>query len=137
MIPAPTVKAVSEAPPQRATVGTTRALAPVLLVHGGDTEEANQWYNGIMDSMFGPGNWDEYDLPEQGVPNPSELFASVLGQYQGVLWHADASGLSDLVTASAVIILALLMIPSLLFADQVGNYPFSHGLLPSLSPCTN
>jgi hypothetical protein len=82
----------------------SRGLAPVLLVDGGDTVEANEEYHAFMDSYFGAGNWDLYDLPGQGLPNPPELFLGVLGQYQGVLWHiGTGQGASLLAAANGIL----------------------------------
>ncbi len=81
----------------------TRAAAPVLLVDGGDTPEAGAFYQQAMDDYFGPGGWDRYDLPEQGLPSPADLFLSVLAQYQGVVWHAGAAGLADLQEVAPVL----------------------------------
>lgn len=88
---------------ERASGNGDRILAPVLLVNGGDTPEADQWYHALMDSFFGVGQWDSFDLPEQGLPNPPELLLSLIGQYQGVIWHANATGMENLRLASPVL----------------------------------
>lgn len=80
--------------PTRPTVGTMRAPAPVLLVDDHDTAAADAWYTDFMDSMFGAGNWDRYDVGVQGLPDPPAFFLNTLAQYQAVLWHAGAGGTS-------------------------------------------
>lgn len=98
-----TGQALAAVPQTRATKLATRALAPVLLVDGGDSAVADQWYHDFMDNMFGAGNWDLYSVPEQGIPEPPELLLTTLGQYQGVLWHAGANGTAALSTVSSVL----------------------------------
>jgi len=79
--------------PDHSQLPETRIAGPVLLVDGGDVTEADVFYDNVMDSIFGEGNWDRYDLPEQGMPDPPELLLGVLRQYQAVVWHTSNSTL--------------------------------------------
>jgi|GEM_PF-2241207 len=89
--------------PGRAAPEPARALAPVLLIDGGDSPAADDWYHAFMDSLFGVGNWDLYDMPAQGLPNPPELFLSVLRQYSCVLWYSGSEGATVLANAGGVL----------------------------------
>ena len=103
LILAVTLPAYAAEAPGRTSPQPSRALAPVLLLDCGDTQEADDWYHAFMNSMFGQGNWDYYDLQNQGLPDPPELFLGVLRQYSCVLVHAGDDGSAPLANALGVL----------------------------------
>jgi hypothetical protein len=96
----PTLVMAEERPANR-KLPETRATGPVLLVDGGDVPEADAFYINAMNSIFGDGKWDRYDLADQGLPNPPELLLGILRQYQAVVWHTTNTSL--LASASEVL----------------------------------
>ena len=90
-----TSQSQAEARPDHRQLPVTRTTGSVLLVDGGDFEIADAFYHEVMDSIFGEGNWDRYDLAEQGMPDPPELLLGVLRQYQAVIWHTRNIELLD------------------------------------------
>lgn len=68
-----------------------RTSGPVLLVDGGDTPQADAFYTAAMDSFYGVGGWDLYDIDAGGIPDPPELWLATIRQYRGVVWHSSGS----------------------------------------------